>query len=42
MAIQRLHKQKVYSQGSKRIMNLEEFVNTIEYSLNHIEVFGSN
>ena len=42
MAIQRLHRQKMYSQGSRRVMNLQEFVNTVEYSLNPIEVFGSN
>jgi Ca2+-binding EF-hand superfamily protein len=41
MAIQRLHKQKVYSQGSKRLMNLAEFIQTMEFSLNPIDAFGS-
>ena len=41
MAIQRLHRQKLYSQGSKRLMNLGEFIHTMEFSLNPIEVSGS-
>jgi hypothetical protein len=41
MAIQRLHRQKLYSQGSKRLMNLGEFMHTMEFSLNPIEVSGS-
>lgn len=41
MAIQRLHRQKLYSQGNRRIMNLEEFIHTLEYSLSPIEVSGS-
>jgi hypothetical protein len=42
LAIQRLHKQKLYSQGNKRIMNLPEFMKTMEYSLNCIGIQGSN
>lgn len=40
MAIQRLHRQKAYSNGSKRIMNLPEFIKTMEYSLNTIGIQG--
>lgn len=40
MAIQRLHRQKMYAHGDKRIMSLPEFIKTMEYSLNTIGIHG--
>jgi len=41
LAIQRLHRQKTYAHGDKRIMNLKEFIKTMETSLNTISVEGT-
>lgn len=40
IAIQRLHRQKVFSQGSRRVMNLPEFIKTMEFSLNPLGIEG--
>jgi hypothetical protein len=37
IAIQRLHRKKVYSRGAHRQMNAEEFIKTIQYALSFIE-----
>jgi hypothetical protein len=37
IAIQRLHRQKVYSRGPQRQMNEEEFVKTINYALSFLQ-----
>lgn len=41
MAIQRLHRKGYYSNGSRRIMNAEEFANTLSYCLGFINVESS-
>lgn len=42
MAIQRLHKKGYYTNGSRRVMNLEEFESTLNYCLNFIYSNGTH
>lgn len=37
IAIQRLHRQKLYSRGSQRQMNEQEFIKTIQYALSFLQ-----
>ena len=40
MAIQRLHRKGQYSQGSRRVMNMEEFIRTLDHCLAPISAQG--
>lgn len=42
MAIQRLHKKGYYTNGARRVMNLEEFEATLNYCLEFIHSKGSH
>lgn len=42
MAIQRLHRKGQYSKGKERIMNFEEFSQTLNYCLSFIQVEASS
>lgn len=37
IAIQRLHRQKIYSRGAQRIMNQQEFIKTIIFALSFVQ-----
>ncbi len=41
MAIQRLHRKSYYSNGARRIMNAEQFANTLSYCLGFINIQGT-
>ncbi len=41
MAIQRLHRKNYYSKGAERIMNKEQFGNTLNYVLERINLHAT-